>query len=234
MLQGDCRRVKCAVLQCVLQSHLAVLHTVHLLHSIPLDIHHTHRSLPHRDRRCRLSCRNLYHFVILWNLHTLYQTSHTIVGWKCGHSKTGIPPSNWIPEYWSTNTLATPSKSLVVAHALTTNKYLLPAQTWQFKHEFHSESIGKCHGRVKLGQHSPPPTLGVAQHGFLGLSGTDPTCLLACPKEFFGFLLCSGEDMAFDSFSQMSKSSLLGQGLQTEIPGYEKGISTKALYNFVD
>jgi hypothetical protein len=40
--------------------------------------------------------------------------------------------------------------------------------------------------------------------------------------------------MAFDSFSQMSKSSLLGQGLQTEIPGYEKGISTKALYNFVD
>ena len=80
MLQGDYRRVKCAVLQCVLQSHLAVLHTVHLLHSIPLDIHHTHRSLPHRDRRCRRSCRNLYHFVILWNLHTLYQTSHTVVG----------------------------------------------------------------------------------------------------------------------------------------------------------
>jgi hypothetical protein len=32
----------------------------------------------------------------------------------------------------------------------------------------------------------------------------------------------------------MFKSSLLGQDLQTEISGYEKGISTKALYNFVD
>ena len=40
--------------------------------------------------------------------------------------------------------------------------------------------------------------------------------------------------MAFDSFNQMFKSSLLGQGVQTEIPGYKKGICTKALYNFVD
>jgi hypothetical protein len=42
------------------------------------------------------------------------------------------------------------------------------------------------------------------------------------------------EDMAFDSFNQIFKSSLSSQGLQTEIPGYEKGISTKALYNFGD
>jgi hypothetical protein len=40
--------------------------------------------------------------------------------------------------------------------------------------------------------------------------------------------------MGFDSFNQSFKTSLLGQGLQTEIPGNEKGISSKALYNLVD
>ena len=39
--------------------------------------------------------------------------------------------------------------------------------------------------------------------------------------------------MAFDSFNQPFKTSLFGRGLQTEIPGNEKGISTKALYNLV-
>jgi hypothetical protein len=40
--------------------------------------------------------------------------------------------------------------------------------------------------------------------------------------------------MGLDSFNQLFKTSLFGQSLQTEISGNEKGISTKALYNFID
>jgi len=58
--------------------------------------------------------------------------------------------------------------------------------------------------------------------------------LLSGLKEFLGFFLSSRKDIAFDSINQTFKTSLLGQGLQTEIPGNEKGISTKALYNLVD
>jgi hypothetical protein len=91
-------------------------------------------------------------------------------------------------------------------------------------------------GRIKLGQHSPPSasTLSIAQHGFLGLSGQNSTCFLPCSEEFFGFFLSSGKNMGFDSFNQSFKTFLLGQSLQTEISGNEKGITSKTFYNLVD
>ena len=80
-LHRDCQHLDLIVLD-VPRSHQADLRMVHPLHSIPLGIHHSHHnhSLPHRDRHCRLSCRNLYHFGVLWNFHIPYQTSHTVVG----------------------------------------------------------------------------------------------------------------------------------------------------------
>jgi hypothetical protein len=40
--------------------------------------------------------------------------------------------------------------------------------------------------------------------------------------------------MGFDSFNQSFKTFLLGQNLQTEISGNEKGITSKTFYNLVD
>ena len=40
--------------------------------------------------------------------------------------------------------------------------------------------------------------------------------------------------MGLDSFNQSFKTFLLGQSLQTEISGNEKGITSKTFYNLVD